>query len=146
MRSKLLPGLTGLALVLGCLGAQAMTVVGDPALIRYSGVNELVQSGNYVVDFIEGRSVSTLPSARAAEIAAGDANSVRYAEDNASLTFVVASVIVFGGACAAIFGKVLRRGKRPEPGRAAGWAQALFEMHDADVANLDSMVHGFSRR
>lgn len=148
MRSKLLPALTGLALVLGCLGAQAAPVIGDPALIHYSGVNELIQSGNYVVDFVEGRSVSKPESPRATSAAAiaQDDNSARYAEDNASLTVVVASLIVFGGCCALLFGNVQRRARRRESNPPAGWAKALFEMHDADVANLDSMVHGFSRR
>ena len=146
MTRKFLPALIGGVLVLSCLGAQAMPA-SDPALTRYSSVDEFRHQGNYAVDFIQGRLVPAQGNGAADAAAVPQVDgAARYAADNAVVTIAFLAIVATALAFLALFAGFSRMRTRSEVPPTDAWRGALMEMLEADLRNLDSLTHGFAGR
>jgi hypothetical protein len=144
MTRKFLPAVVAAVLAVGCVSAQAIPANG-PSLARYPAVEGFAHKGNYLVDFVEGRQIMAEPSGVATATAAED-RAARYASQSAGLTVVFLAIVGMALAGFAAIGNVGRKASRREPAPANAWTEALSEMLQADLANLDSVTHGFSGR
>jgi len=146
MARKLLAGVIGAVLVVGCLGAQAMPA-NDTTMTRYPAVNGFVHQGNYVADFVQGRLVNAEPRGAAVTATPVDEDrAARYAAQNAVLTIVFLAVVALALACFTAVSKVRARASRRAATPEDGWKETLSEMLEADLASLDSLAHGFGGR
>jgi hypothetical protein len=144
MTSKFLPVVIAVVLAVGCVSAQAIPPNG-PSLANYPAVEGFAHQGSYLVDFVEGRQVTVEP--RAATATASEDRAARYASQSAVLTIVFLALVAMALAGSVAIGKVRRKAsRRREPARRDAWKEALLEMLEADLTNLDSVTHGFSGR
>jgi hypothetical protein len=147
MASKFLPAVVAVVLAFGCPSAQAIPANGA-SLANYPAVEGFAHQGSYLVDFVEGRVVTAEPRGVAATATTTtEDRAARYASQSAVLTIVFLALVAMALAGSAAIGKVRRTASRyREPAPRDAWKQALLDMLEADLTNLDSMTHGFSGR
>jgi hypothetical protein len=144
MTSKFLPAVIAVVLAVGCVSAEAIPANG-PSLANYPAAEGFVHQGSYLVDFVQGRQVTAEPRGVAATTTEDGA--ARYASQSAVLTIVFLALVAMALAGVTAVGKVRRTAsRRREPACRNAWKEALSEMLQADLTNLDSVTHGFSGR
>jgi hypothetical protein len=147
MTSKFLPAVIAVVLAVGCVSAQAIPANG-PSLANYPAVEGFAHQGSYLVDFVQGRQVLAEP--RVATVTAmptTEDRAARYASQSSVLTIVFLALVAMALAgSVAIRNFRHRASRRREPGQRDAWKEALLEMLEADLTNLDSVTHGFSGR
>jgi hypothetical protein len=145
MTSKFLPAVIAVVLAVGCVSAQAIPANG-PSLAKYPAVEGFTHQGSYLVDFVEGRPVAAEPRPATAMSATED-GAARYASQSAILTIVFLAIVAMALAGSVAIRNFRHRAiRRREPGQRDAWKEALLEMLEADLTNLDSVTHGFSGR
>jgi hypothetical protein len=146
MTNKFLPAVIAVALAFGSVSAQAIPANGPSLANNPSAVGFLYQ-GSYLVDFVQGREVTTEPRDEVTSTISTEDRAARYASQSAVLTIVFLALVAMALAGFAAIGKVRRKTtRRREPGPRDAWKGALLEMLEADLTNLDSVTHGFSGR
>ena len=146
MTSKFLPAVIAVVLAVGCVSAQAIPANG-PSLAKYPAVEGFTHQGSYLVDFVQGRQVTAEPRAATAAAPTTEDGAARYASQSAILTIVFLAIVAMALAGSVAIRNFRHRAiRRRETGQRDAWKEALLEMLEADLTNLDSVTHGFSGR
>jgi hypothetical protein len=147
MNKLLLSGLTVAVLSFSGLAAQASTA-DEMMLTRLTGVTEITQSGVALVDFVQGRPMAAQRNDHIvlASTERAQAQAVAYYDQNTMVTFalVLLAALAFVGVTFA--SKALGKSASPDAPRPEGWREDLMQMLEADLTNLDSLMHGFPGR
>jgi hypothetical protein len=147
MSKMLIPGIVAAVVAFSPLTAQA-SPDDEILLSRLSGVTELSHSGIVAVQFVEGRPIGEPRAEHAAPASAARARqeAAQYFDESMLLTLALISFALL-----AFFGVVLstrRFGTRAvaDAARADGWKADFANMMQADLNNLDSLLHGIPGR
>lgn len=147
MTRTLLPGLTTAILAFSCVTAQA-SPADEMTLSRLTDVNGIAQSGAVPAEFIQGHAVvaQRINQVIPAATARADEQAMRYQNDNMVLTFAMLALAAIAFIGMAVLSRMLGKGASSEAARPEGWREDLMGMLEADLRNLDNLMHGLPGR